>query len=134
MACGPYCACSRAVHCLGLLLGCIRLYCVCPICLQQLLEDAGVAYTGVTADYALNSCNRIALNKVSLPGPTKWHRNIQCTEAYGQWCHCLLQGACWPELRCADRPSLLAVFCAWLLQVICGDLQFCKCMQHQTAI
>lgn len=36
------------------------------VCLQQLLEGAGVAYTGVTADYALNSCNRIALNKVSL--------------------------------------------------------------------
>jgi hypothetical protein len=44
----------------------------CALCLQQLLEGAGVAYTGVTADYALNSCNRIALNKVSLPGNTWW--------------------------------------------------------------
>jgi hypothetical protein len=32
--------------------------------LQQLLEGAGVGYTGVNADYALTSCNRIALHKV----------------------------------------------------------------------
>jgi hypothetical protein len=32
--------------------------------LQQLLEGAGVGFTGVNADYALTSCNRIALHKV----------------------------------------------------------------------
>jgi hypothetical protein len=38
----------------------------CAVLLQHLLEDAGIGYTGVTADYALACCNRIALHKVSM--------------------------------------------------------------------
>jgi hypothetical protein len=38
--------------------------CRCAVLLQHLLEGAGIGYTGVTADYALNCCNRVTLHKV----------------------------------------------------------------------